>query len=226
MQTKGKLGYNPRLDLNLEQKETMVEADPWEMKSRDQIRDDLIALAERHVAARGTYKTLKIDESKDMTVWQGDESGVALTVCTMKGEGLEMADFLAFQDPASFPANMSVLDSILTCRKLDDDMGENCYAMYQHIKTPIMVSNRCCFNAVYNHKVDENTLIHITTSKGMRAIEEKPENITLRGKDVLSHTTVTYNKIEACDGGVRITSVLCVDPAGSLPDFVKNKIAA
>ena len=121
---------------------------------------------------------------------------------------------------------MSILDSILTCRKLDDDMGPNCYAMYQHIKTPIMVSNRCCFLAVYNHIVDDNTLIHITTSKGMRAIEQKPENVTLQAKDVLSHTTVTYNKIEACEGGCKITSVLCVDPAGSLPDFVKSKIAA
>ena len=77
----------------------MVDADPWEMKSRDQIRDDLIALAERHVAARGTYKTLKIEEAKDMTIWQGEESGVALTVCTMMGKDLTMEDFIAFQDP-------------------------------------------------------------------------------------------------------------------------------
>ena len=45
---------------------------------------------------------------------------------------------------------------------------------------------------------------------------------------MLSHTLVTYNKIEQLEdgSGCRVSAVLCVDPAGSLPDFVKNKIAA
>ena len=49
----------------------------------------------------------------------------------------------------------------------------------------------------------------------------------LQGKDVLSHTLLTYNKIEPLEdgSGCRFSAVLCVDPSGSLPDFVKNKIA-
>ena len=98
--------------------------------------------------------------------------------------------------------------------------------MYQHIKTPIMVSNRCCFLAVYTIDTPDGGVIHLTTSKGNKTIEQA--NLPLIGKDVLSHTTLTYNKFEPnADGsGCRITAVLCVDPAGSLPDFVKNKIAA
>ena len=48
------------------------------------------------------------------------------------------------------------------------------------------------------------------------------------GKDVLSQTVVGYNKIEPIEdgSGVRVSSVICVDPAGSLPDFVKTKIAS
>lgn len=52
--------------------------------------------------------------------------------------------------------------------------------------------------------------------------------MALQAKDVLSHTILTYNKMEPCEdgSGCRVSAVLCVDPAGSLPDFVKNKIAA
>ena len=59
----------------------------------------------------------------------------------------------------------------------------------------------------------------------MKAIEQA--NVQLQGKDVLSHTVLTFNKSEPCEdgSGCRITAVLCVDPAGSLPDFVKTKIA-
>ena len=75
---------------------------------------------------------------------------MALTVCTMKAEGLTMEDFCTFSDPDQFPANMHILDPILTCRRLEDDLGcDAAYAMYQHIKTPLMVSNRCCFLANY-----------------------------------------------------------------------------
>ena len=66
----------------------------------------------------------------------------------------------------------------------------------------------------------------MTTSKGNKAIEQA--NVPLIGKDVLSHTTLTYTKVEplANGTGCRVTSVLCVDAAGALPDFIKNKIAA
>ena len=186
-------------------------------------------MADRHVAARESYKSLKTDPSKQLSIWQGTEQGVALTVCTMKADGLTLEDFKAFQDPAQFPTNMHILDDILNCRPLDDNLGcEGCYAMYQHIKTPIMVSNRCCLLAVYNIELPNGGgIIHLSTSKGMKAIEQA-STATLIGKDVLSHTILTYSKIVPCEdgSGCMITSVLCVDPAGSLPDFVKNKIAA
>ena len=50
----------------------------------------------------------------------------------------------------------------------------------------------------------------------------------MQGDDVMSHVVLTYLKIEpnVYGTGCHVTSVLCVDPAGSLPDFVKNQIAA
>ena len=207
----------------------MVEAtaaDPCDNMSREEIKNHLLALAERHVEARSTYRSLRVDASKELNVWQSTEEGVVLTVCTMKAEGITMDDIRTFHNPDQFPANMHILDPIITCRRLEDDLGaEGCYAIYQHIKTPMIVSNRCCFMAVYNIDTPNGGFIALSTSKGMKPIEQA--NVALQAKDVLSHTVVTYNKFEACEdgSGVRVTAVLCVDPAGSLPDFIKTKIA-
>ncbi len=147
-------------------------ADPCDNMTREQIRDHLQEMAERHIAARESYKSLKADAAKELYIWQGAENGVALTVCSVKAVGLTKEDFVAFQDPAVFPDNMHILDSIITCRRLDDDMGEGMYAMYQHIKTPMVVSNRCCFMCMYSYELPDGAgLIHMSTSKGMKPIE-------------------------------------------------------
>ena len=52
----------------------MVEAsgntDPYDNMGREEIRENLSAIAERHLEARHTYKSLRVDASKDMNVWQ------------------------------------------------------------------------------------------------------------------------------------------------------------
>jgi len=101
----------------------MVEAantDPCDSMSREEIKDYLCAIAERHIVAAPTYKSIKTDASKDLNVWQGVEGGVALTVSMLNAEGLTMDDFIAFNNPDVFAANMHVLDPILNCRRLDD----------------------------------------------------------------------------------------------------------
>ena len=77
----------------------MVEAsntDPYDNMSREEIKENLSALAERHLEARHTYRSLRVDASKDMNIWQTSENGVALTVCTMNAAGLTVEDFRAF----------------------------------------------------------------------------------------------------------------------------------
>ena len=57
-----------------------------------------------------------------------------------------------------------------------------------------MVSNRCNFLAVYNVELPNGGgLIHLSTSRGMKAIEQA--NTELIGKDVLSHTDLTFTKV-------------------------------
>ena len=147
----------------------MVEANAAEVNFV-QIRDELIALAEQHIDARMTYKSLKVDAKTDQNIWQGAENGVALTVCMMKADGLTLEDFINFYNPDTFPDNMKLLDSNITSRKLDIAMPDNCYAMYQHIKTPIVVSNRCTFAHVHFIDSPDGGKIQLTSSRGMEKI--------------------------------------------------------
>lgn len=89
----------------------------------------------------------------------------------------------------------------------------------------MVVSNRCNILAMHEIPLENGGLIHISTSKGMKQIEQA--NAALIGKDVLGHCVLTYNKYEPCEdgSGVRITAVYCIDAAGALPDFIKSKIA-
>ena len=150
-------------------------ADPTDNMTRDQIKDYVIAMAERHVAARETYSSLKTDANKNLNVWVGTESGNTLSVCTMDAPGLTLDDFRAFYAKDSLCANMTLLDKIITARKLenvDEEVDASIHFMYQHIKTPMIASNRCCFMAVYNLEMPDGSFCHLSTSKGMKAIEE------------------------------------------------------
>lgn len=117
----------------------MVEADPAQA-----IKEQCIALGEKHLAAKDSYKVLKDEANK--SIWSGKEEGVTVTVGIFEAEGLTMEDFVEFCSPDAWPGNMTVLDKNITGKKLDVDMGEGCTVMYQHIKTPMVVSNRCCFS--------------------------------------------------------------------------------
>ena len=205
----------------------MVEAsaDPCDSMTREQIKEHLLNIAERHIAESPSYRQLRSDPAIELDVRMSQEAGVHLTVVKMKGRGLKVEDVAAFWDPEVFATNMKVLDPILTCTRLPNDMGEHCYALYQHIKTPVIVSNRCNFLAIYHIHLPNGGMIHLATSKGTKHLEQ--EHAQRIGKDVLGHTVMTYTKVEPCEdgSGIQITSVFCVDPAGSLPDFIKEKIA-
>ena len=63
------------------------------------------------------------------------------------------------------------------------------------------------------------------TSLGNEKYAEEHQDLVK--KDVISICHVAYVKYTPlADGsGLAITAVICVDPAGSLPDFVKTQIA-
>ena len=119
---------------------------------------------------------------------------------------------------------MKIIDPILTCQELEVDLKiEGSYVMYTHIKTPVFTSNRCSFEAVHTLDEGENVNVSLSTSEGLEDVEAAEK--ARIGKDVLAKTKFAYSKYEGCQDGVVLTTVVCVDPAGSLPDFIKLQIA-
>ena len=215
-----------KFNLITKEKRTMVQAagaDPTENMNRDEIKAFLLETCDRHIAARETYTNTKTDAAREYTIHMTMQDGMHLSVITMKAEGLTMDDFRSYWAPDVFPANMTAQEKPLTCEKTNDDLGEGYYCMYQHIKTPMVVSNRCLFQCVTTVELENGGCIQLVTSKGMKGIEEA--STAKIGKDVLAHAFVVYQKAEPCDGGVRMTCVFCIELGGSLPDFIKKKIA-
>ena len=132
----------------------MVQAastDPCDNMSMQEIKDHMSAIAEQHLAARESYRSIRTDTSKNLNVWQTNEQGVPLTICTMDGIGITIDEMKAFYASDALPANVTLVDKNVTAKLLENDLGvDRSFAMYQHIKTPIVVSNRCVFAAVFN----------------------------------------------------------------------------
>ena len=164
-------------------------------------------------------------------MWRTEEQGVTLTICTMKAAGLTVDDFREFNNPAQWPANLHAVDDIQTCRILEDVQigpqpeGTTAFVAYLHITTPMMVSNRASIGVVYLIDGPDGSHIQVTTTRGCESIVEA--NQALIGEDVVSNTPVSYMKLTNCaDGsGVMVEQIVCVDPAGDLPDWVKKQIA-
>ena len=136
----------------------------------------------------------------------------------MDGIGITIDEMKAWYASDALPANITIVDKNVTAKLLENDLGvDGSYTMYQHIKTPIVVSNRCVFASVFNQDLPNGGFATMSTSKGMKAIEEA--NTALRGKDVLSQTIVSYHKFEPLEdgSGVRISAIMCVELNGSMP---------
>ena len=111
----------------------MVEAagtDPCDSMSVDQIKTYLCEMAERHIANQGNYSSHKTDASMELQVNLSEEGGIHLSVIKVKGAGLSMDDIRAWLNPEVFFENMKILDSVLTCQKLGDNIGEGSYALF------------------------------------------------------------------------------------------------
>ena len=61
-------------------------------------------------------------------------------------------------------------------------------------------------------------------SKGTEKVAEANAKLIEKGA-VLSETKMAVQTWKPVDGGVKITEVICVDPAGALPQMIKDKIA-
>ena len=89
---------------------------------------------------------------------------------------------------------------------------------------PMMITNRSLITCFYEHEDAETGFrIFCHSSQGCEAIIEQQRAEI--GKNQLATFIVNYTAGRPYEGGMEIQMVISMDIAGSIPSFVKNKIA-
>ena len=109
----------------------------------------------------------------------------------------------------------------MTAEKLDPVEGHETY--YMHMKMPLILSNRSIVTTFYETTAEDGSIIVMHSSQGNEAIYEKLKDKIK--KDVIAKIILVYTKAKFYEGGTEFFWISGVDVAGSIPDFVKSKIA-
>ena len=94
-------------------------------------------------------------------------------------------------------------------------------AIIQHIKMPLILSNRSIIQVYYLIEGEDGSLTYIVSSKGTEAAAEEHKGIIK--KNVVANNVVNYHKLTPTEGGMQWESCQCLDVAGSIPDALKRK---
>ena len=88
----------------------------------------------------------------------------------------------------------------------------------------MLISNRSTLTTFYRHEKEDGTKVICHSSRGNDALVEA--NQALIDGDVVANNFITYMSWKPYDGGLELQHVVKIDPAGMIPDFIKNKAAA
>ena len=136
-------------------------------QSKEEIKHELLATFKKLLEEKDTFAILEQSTTSDWICRTTTFEGTVLTIASVTAKGLTMEDIAEFNDPAVICINQKLLNDILTPTRLADDEGH--IVMYQHIKTPMMVANRCAF-LIHYHVEEDGSIIEIQSSKGTEAI--------------------------------------------------------
>ena len=114
--------------------------------------------------------------------------------------------------------NAHKLNDAYTLTKIGEEEGHN--IMHNLAKLSWPLSNRSSIVCQYIFEHD-GTFTFITSSKGNEHLVEA--NKARIGKDVVANAIINYSKYTPYEHGFDIVSVSCADPAGSVPDVLKNR---
>ncbi len=107
-----------------------------------------------------------------------------------------------------------------TFTKVGEDEG---HAVYHNLaKLSFPMSNRSTIVVEYRKEHGEDFTI-VMSSKGTEALAAA--NQALIGKNVLAASIIQFARYVPVSGGYQIITVTCADPAGSIPQFLKDKQA-
>ena len=187
---------------------------------REQIKAELLAQAEQLMAGFDTYDTVEEDASKNYVAKQlTSQDGNNITLIKYRADGLteEQLEQLT-RDPTAVSAAMN---SKLTRVVLPEDEGHKVFLM--KMKMPMVISNRSIVTCYYEAQKDDGTRIIMNSSRGNEEIQAA--NADKIGKDVVANITLNYVSMKAYDGGIELCQINQSDPNGSIPGFIKSKMA-
>ena len=188
--------------------------------SKAEIRDAIIADLESKF---NDFDALPGDEYKsekyDLHSRQGRHEGAVMTLTKGTIPGLTLEMHATFR--AKMPENVKKMNSEVTMTKLDTLDGAS--VIHQHIKMPMLMTNRSLINLVSVKENDDGTVVILNTSqKNEDLLEQYKDKV---GKDVIACNYFNYQKLTPVEGGLNIQMASCMDPMGSIPDMFKNKAA-
>ena len=114
-------------------------------------------------------------------------------------------------------------NSRLEREELPEVEGHRCFHLVMSM--PMMISNRSIITVFYGFEKEDGTKVVIHSSQGNDDIATSIADKI--GSNVIANNICTQTTYKPCDdGGVEITMLVSMDPAGMIPGFIKNTIAA
>ena len=181
-----------------------------------------MATVNKHLEGASGYKEISKNEKMNMTTVFTEEDGIGCTIMKCTADGLTIDEMKDWYHPDNMMTNINKVESIITGKRMEDHEGYP--LIYQHVKTPIMVTNRVTVYTLYNWEED-GSLLSLSSSLGNeKYVQDHPE---LVGKNVECNLKFGYSKITPRPegDGVDVTEMMCIDLCGDLPDFVKSMIS-
>ena len=148
------------------------------------------------------------------------EDNIAVALLTYRCDGLteEIWDKWS-QDPTIVAA---AVNPKLTRVELPDDEDHKVFLL--KMKMPMLISNRSTLTTFYRHTKEDGTKLVFHSSKGNESIIEANQD-KIDG-DVVTNNVLTWMSFKPYEGGMELRHIVKMDPAGMIPDFIKNKAAA
>ena len=179
---------------------------------------ELKAFAEGHIAAMGGYTDAGLEAAKGkaaFTMYEGNR----LTVAKYTAAGLTADKINAYY--ANLCANATKLNSKIAVTQVGD--VEGCPVLHSVASLPWPMSNRSTISCLYKFE-SSGTLVFVQSSRGNADLQTAHAKAI--GKNVIATNHIAYASYVPVAGGFEVTTVMCADPAGSIPDAMKTKQAA
>ena len=179
---------------------------------------ELTVLAEMHIAAFDSYVEVINDPVKGHFARYTTEQGNKLTVAKYRAADLTLEKIRDHYK--NIVENAPKLNKTYLLTKIDQ---VETYSIYHNLaKVPFPLTNRSTVSCEYIKETD-GTFVYVVSSKGCEPFIQKHAKII--GKNVIGRGILIYEKYTPYEGGYDITTVTCVDPAGSIPGFLKDFVA-